>query len=183
MSTYVLGTGTSPKLKIPKIRDLVYTWECEATFPHRKTMRIWTVRIESFIFCRRTSLNSQNSIRKKFEQVGEIPEISILHHRGIIMWMAKKILRIRAFWPNVITFFQVVSPLHRAMNIFSRCLFWLKVDRTHSNPRTRGRNVGTLRKRAFGATTPFVIIMGPMACLARDPIRRTRWKYSEWGTR
>ena len=39
-------------------------------------MRIWTVRTESFIFCRRTPLNSQNSIRKKFEQVGEIPEIS-----------------------------------------------------------------------------------------------------------
>ena len=39
-------------------------------------MRIWTVRIESFIFCRRTPLNSQNSIRKKFEQVWEIPEIS-----------------------------------------------------------------------------------------------------------
>ena len=39
-------------------------------------MRIWTVRTESFIFCRRTPLNSQNSIRKKLEQVGEIPEIS-----------------------------------------------------------------------------------------------------------
>ena len=51
-------------------------------------------------------------------------------------------------WHNI---FLSVSPLNRVLMFFSRCLFWLKVDRTHSNPRTRGRNVGTLRKRAFGA--------------------------------
>ena len=89
----------APELKIPKIHDLGYTWECEPTFPTKKTMRIWTVRIESFIFCRRTSLNSQNSltIRKKFEQVGEIPEISVLGNRKIndiqvILFMKTKVL-------------------------------------------------------------------------------------------
>ena len=66
-------------------------------FPTKKTMRIWTVRIESFIFCRRTPLNSQNSIRKKFEQVGDIPEISVLGNRKIndiqvILFMKTKVI-------------------------------------------------------------------------------------------
>ena len=33
--------------------------------------------------------------------------------------------------------------------------------RTHSNPRTRGRNVGTLRKRAFGAKSIKTILLLP----------------------
>ena len=35
------------------IDSLMRICECDTTFPHRKTMRIWTVRIDSFIFCLR----------------------------------------------------------------------------------------------------------------------------------
>jgi hypothetical protein len=62
----------------------MYSWECEPTLFHRKTMRNRTVRIEAVNFCRRSPLNSQNSIRKKFQPVGEIPEFCL-------------------FWPKIYT--------------------------------------------------------------------------------
>ena len=70
-----VGTGTSSELKIPKKSNSstrkIFFWHLF----HKKILQIWRYLVGRFIFCRRPPLNSQNSIRKKFEQVGDIPEI------------------------------------------------------------------------------------------------------------
>ena len=116
-SAYWLGTGTSPKLKIPKIHELTRAWEPVTPPPDPKTMRIWTVHIESFIFCRHTSLNSQNIFSKKFEQVGEIPEISLIWEDGyrLLHWIAD-IVFIRCFGSVLEP--QIVALGLCALNIF-----------------------------------------------------------------
>ena len=74
-----LGTDTSPKLKIPKIPNLVRTSSGVTSRYTPKTMRIWTVHIESFIFCCCRPLNSQNEaqeVSEKLKTVDGNPKIA-----------------------------------------------------------------------------------------------------------
>ena len=58
------------KTKIPKIPELVRTSERVTSPPDTKSMRQSIELIESFIFCRRSPLNSQNSQQESSVKLG-----------------------------------------------------------------------------------------------------------------
>ena len=60
-----------PKMKIPKIPELVRTSARVTSPPDTKTMRKSTELVKSFIFCRRSPLNSQNSQQESSRKFGK----------------------------------------------------------------------------------------------------------------
>ena len=72
----IIEFESSPELKIPKIPDLVRTSSTDTSPCTPKTLRKWTVRIESFHFCRRSPLNSQNSAQESPKKLVKIRKFS-----------------------------------------------------------------------------------------------------------
>ena len=77
-----VGTGAPPKLKILKIHGLVPASVRVTSAPGPKTLRIWTVRVESFRFCRRSPHSSQNSAQQVSANLGKFRKFRLFRTSG-----------------------------------------------------------------------------------------------------